>query len=328
MKKTFQTILLLAVLTAFTSCKRMPLYDVEKTMHLVLELKLKLDIDINIEIKKDLDIPVEDSIHIPEHNKVLFYSPSSEALLHTEFVDSTGGNISTPPGTYKMLVYSFGTEYVQIRGENSLSTIEAFTSDITSNKQSQLRGFLRSDDSEDVGPIIYPPDHLLVAYQQVVIPEYTSTEHATTIHTEAHTIAQTYLFEVNNITGSQYIQSCEAFVTNQARSCFFGRGELSSEPATLSFLVGINHKKGILYTTFNTFGKLPGESRSLLHLLIRDTGGKEYRITTDITKQFTHDNRHIIISDPIVIPEPESHGGGLDPSVNPWDEENHDVPIG
>jgi len=306
----------------------MTLYDVEKVLHLEMQLDLKLDVDIDIEIASDLDIELEDSIKMPEYNKVLFYSPASEALLHTEFVGGTGGDISTPPSTYNMLVYSFGTEYVQIRGEGSLSTIEAFTSDITSNKSSQLRGFMRSGDSEALGPIIYPPDHLLVASEQVVIPEYTEGNYNITIHAEAHTIVKTYSFKVTNITGSQYIESCEAFVTNQARSCFFGCGELSPEPATLSFPVGINHKKGILYTTFNTFGKLPGESRSLLHILIRDTGGEEHRITQDITDQFDNENRYIVIDDPIIIPEPESHGGGLSPSVNPWDEENHDVPIG
>ncbi len=297
-------------------------------MQLNLDLQLKLDIDIDIEIKKDLDIPVEDSIHVPEHNKVLFYSPSSETLLHTEFVDSTGGNISTPPGTYKMLVYSFGTEYIQIRGEGSIETIEAFTSDITATKSSLLKSFTRADEEEPAGPIIYPPDHLLVASEEVVIHDYTQKSYTATIHAVAHTIVETYSFEVNNIKGSEYIESCEAFVTNQARSSFFGRGVLSTEPATLSFPVGINHKMGILYTTFNSFGKLPGESRSYLHILIRDTGGGEHRVTTDITDQFEDGNHKIVIKDPIVIPKPESHGGGIAPSVNPWDEENQDVPIG
>ncbi len=328
MRRKFQYLLMLLIMAVFVSCERMELYDIENTMHLDLKLKLKLDIKVDIDIKKDLDIDIEDSIRMPEHNKVLFYSPSSASLMHTEFVDSTGGNISTPPGTYDMLVYSFGTEYVQIRGESSIKTIEAFTSDITATKSGVLRSFTRDGEEEPPGPIIYPPDHLLVASEKVEIHDYTDRSYTATIHAEANTIVKTYTFEVNNIEGFEYIEKCEAFVTNQSRSSFFGIGEISSEPATLSFPVGVSRKKKVLYTTFNTFGKLPGESRSYLYILITDTGGQEHRVETDITDQFVNEDHRIIINKPIVVPEPPSHGGGISPSVNPWDEENQDVPIG
>ncbi len=328
MRRVFQYILLLAAMAVLTSCERMELYD-EERMSLALDLKLELNIKVDVEIKKDLNINIEDSIKTPEHNKVLFYSPSSESLMYTEFVGSSGGNISTPPGTYKMLVYSFGTEYIQIRGENAIETIEAFTSDITASKLAVLQSFTRADGEEPEGPIIYPPDHLLVAKDQVVIREYTDKDYVATIQTVANTIVKTYSFEVTNITGSEYIESCEAFVTNQARSSFFGRGEVSTESATLSFPVGVSHKKGILYTIFNTFGKLPGESKSFLHILIRDSGGNEHRVSKDITDQFDNGGNRIIISDPITIPKPkQTGGGGISPTVNPWDEENQDVPIG
>lgn len=314
-------------MAAVSSCERMPLYDLEQqAVYLLLTLRLDLDIEIDLDV--DVDVDVEKTIRIPEHNKVLFYGIEDGRLRFTEFVDSTGGAISTPAGEYDMVVYSFGTEYVQIRGEGDINTLEAFTSDITATKLPSLRACTRSSTDEPQGPIIYPPDHLLVASERVQIPRMTNVVQNVVLRAMASTIVETYSFEVNTVVGAEYIESCEAFVTNQARSSFFGRGEVGSDPATLSFPVGVDRKKGCLYTTFNTFGKLPGESRSYLHIIVRDTGGEEHYINEDITDQFGDPEHHIVIDEPVEIPQPQTHGGGIAPTVKPWDEETHDVPIG
>ena len=325
MKKRFG-IIFLVLLTVF-SCQRMPLYDLERqAVELVLSLRLDLDIELDLEV--DVDIEVENSIKVPEYNKVLFYSIDEDNLRYTEFVGSYGGAISTPAGRYRMVSYNFGTEYVEIRGEGNSNTLEAFTSDITATKAAALKAFSRSGEDEPSGPIIYAPDHLLVARETVIIPVMTRESQSVTIEATASTIVKTYSFEVHSVIGAEYIESAEAFVTNQARSSFFGRGEISQEPATICFPVGVDRKKGCLYTTFNTFGKLPGESRSYLHILVRDTDGQEYRFSEDITNQFENPENHIVIDEEVEIPEPPSHNGGIAPTVNPWDEENHDVPIG
>lgn len=317
------------VLMAALSCQRMPLYDLE-LQPVELVLNLQLDLDLQLDVDLNLDVAVSSTIEMPEVNKVLFYSVDDDNLQYTEFVDSTGGSINTPAGHYQMLIYNFGTEYIQVRGENNIKTIEAFTSDITPSKGNTLRGFSRADGEEEPqGPIIYAPDHLLVTYQDITIPELTDADQSITIQAAVRTIVNTYAFEVHSVIGAEYIESCEAFVTNQSRSCFFGTGQISQEPATICFPVGVDRQKGCLYTTFNTFGKLPGESRSYLHIIIRDTDGQEYRFSADITDQFVKPDSHIVIDEPVDIPEPPSHsGGGIAPSVDPWDNENHDVPIG
>ena len=314
-------------LLAFMSCKRMPLYDLElQSVSLVLNLVLDINLDIDLDIHVDVDI--EKSIPKPTYNKVLFYDQDNGLLKNSEFVGTYGGPISTSEGNYQMLVYSFGTEYIQIRGEGDLSTIEAFTSDITATKAAALAACTRAADDQPQGPIIYTPDHLLVACEPVEIPRLSEKAQEVVISATLRTIVETYSFEVQTVIGAEYVESCEAFVTNQARSSFFGRGEVSKEPATLSFPVGVDRRKGCLYTTFNTFGKLPGESRSYLHIIIRDTGGTEHYISTDITDQFLKPDHHIVISEEIDIPQPASGGGGIAPTVDEWTEENHDVPIG
>ena len=51
-------------------------------------------------------------------------------------------------------------------------------------------------------------------------------------------------------------------------------------------------------------------------------------MSVDITDQFEKDDHEIIIDEEIDIPKPESGGAGIAPTVDPWEEENHDVPIG
>lgn len=325
-----RTIVLLTVLIlGIISCKRMPLYEMSKNLRLELTLNLSLDLDIDIDIETDLDIEIDNAIVPPTYNKVLFYSPEDDHLVYTEFVGTNGGEISTPSGKYNMLLYSFGTEYIQIRNEGDINTIEAFTSDITATKSRALRAAsTRVDEDMPPGPIIYAPDHLLVAKEDVEIPEWAGEDIEITIKALAKTIVKTYSFEVPNIKGVEYIESCEAFITNQSRSCFFGRGEISQEPATLFFPVGVNVKKSCLYTVFNTFGKLPGESKSYLHIVIRNTDGTEIYHSTVITDQFEKDDHHIVIEDEIVVPTPTGGGSGIAPTVDKWTEENHDVGIG
>ena len=341
MRKAVGTIFILTLL-ALVGCKRMPLYDLEnKEVDLELDLELELDLKLDIDVK--VDIEVDTVIPTPEYMKVNFYSMDNAGLNYAEFVGPLGGPISTPPGTYVMLIYNFGTEYIQIRNEGNINTIEAFTSDITAAKGAALRSFISSkrageateadEPEEPQGPIIYAPDHLLVTRETVVIPDMTNENRKVTVYATVSDVVETYAFEVPNVKGTEYIQSVEAFVTNQSRSSFFGRPEVSNEPATIWFPVGVNREKGYLFTVFNTFGKLPGESRSFLHMLITNTEGQQVHVTTDITDQFDHpdpDREHIIVIDQeIVVPPPSGgEGGGIAPTVDPWDEENTDVPIG
>ena len=297
-------------------------HDSDHNLSLVLNLQLDLDVDFEVSDENHTKIVA------PEYMKVGFYDPNAGGLKDTEYVKGNKGDIYVTPGTYDMVAYSFGTEWTQIRGEGDVSTLEAFTSDITATKAMTLAKFTRAgDDQSQGGPIIYTPDHLLVAHKEVVIPPFSSERQVITITAAAATIIETYSFELVNVTGVENIASVEAFVTNQARSNFFGRGEVSTEPATIYFPVEVDRTAGTVKTTFNTFGKLPGDSHSYLHILIVGTDGTEIRISTDITDQFEKADHEIIIDEPVEVPAPEG-GGGIAPTVEQWQEENHDVPIG
>ena len=322
-----QLSILAAILLLLCSCQYKDLcYDHNhgESYNLSLLLELKLELDVNVEVSVETHTKIEK----PDYMKVLFCDPQTGNLSNSEIVGADGGHIYEAPGAYNMIVYSFGTEWTQIRGEGNINTLEAFTSDITATKSRVLRSFTRAEGDEPQGPIIYTPDHLLVAREEVVIPPFSEEERVITLMANAKTVVETYGFQITNIKGIEYIASVEAFVTNQARSTFFGRGEKSTEPATLYFPIEVNPSEGYIHTSFNTFGKLPGESRSYLHILIKNTSGEEVQISVDITDQFEKEDHEIIIDEEIDVPAPEDSGSGIAPTVDPWEEEKHDVPIG
>ena len=321
------SIILVATLLLLCSCQYKDLcYDHNhgENYNLSLQLELKLELDVNVEVSVETHTKIEK----PDYMKVMFYSPQTGTLSNNDIVGADGGHIYQAPGSYDMLVYSFGTEWTQIRGEGSINTLEAFTSDITATKAGILRAFTRVGEEEPQGPIIYTPDHLLVAHEAIEIPHFSEEERIITLTANAKTVVETYGFQITNIKGIENIASVEAFVTNQARSTFFGRGEKSTEPATIYFPIEVNPSEGYIHTSFNTFGKLPGESRSFLHIMIRNTEGEEVKISVDITDQFEKEDHEIIIDEEIDVPAPEGGSGGIAPTVDPWEEENHDVPIG
>lgn len=319
-----------ATLLLLCSCEYKDLcYDHPHGKDFDIELVLNLNLDMKYDI--DVDDETHTKINAPEYMKVDFYDPSNNTLNKYEFVKDGRGPIHVASGVYNMVAYSFGTEWTRIRGEGDYTTLEAFTSDITEQKSGELSKFYTRSDDSDVpqGPIIYTPDHLLVANMQVEIPMYVPSG-IFTITGDASTIIETYEIDLTNVTGQKNISSIECFVTNQALSNFFGRRERNNTPATIYFTaeVGTPNDNEFVHTAFNTFGKLPGESRAFLHILLKNASGVEVLITKDITKQFTDPTHHIVIDDPVVVPDPKEGGAGIAPTVDPWEEEFHDVPIG
>ena len=312
--------MVLTFLLLLTSCDYKELcYDHPHRYHLMLELSLKLDLDYDIQV----DDETHTKINFPHLMRVSYFDPQTNHESSSEYVKGDGGELHVKPDSYNMVIYNFSTKWMEIRGEDDINTLEAFTSDISNLKSEELSSFTRSGEYEAPGPIIYTPDHLLVARQKLNLPKFIEDK-MLTIKAEGATIIETYSFEMPNLTGVENIYEIEAFITNQARGNYFGRGVLRAEPCTIYF--PIEPKVGIqgVKTAFNTFGKLPGESHC--YILIRNIAGREILVSEDITEQFAKTDHHIVIDDSIDVPEPE--GGGIAPSIESWDKVVHDITIG
>ena len=182
--------------------------------------------------------------------------------------------------------------------------------------------------------IVYEPDHLFVARQDVTIYDDRDEQ---VIETAAETIVETFYLSVR-IKNIKNIASANALLTGQIGSNFiaYPKDEGKSDD-NVSLYFPLNEGKDslnndIMYTTFNTFGKLTNEeSRLWLTIFLTTHTGQTIEWHSDITEDFVENNDYrIVLEDEIPIPEPESTGGGgggFQPGVAEWEEEHYYIDL-
>lgn len=325
-------------------CQRIPLYEKSTNVMLNLQFELGIDYDLDLTLETELDdeYSAKTSGRMPEYVEVLFYDPESHRLLTNQILKAEGGLIDIPAGDYHMVVYNFGTESTQVNNTGHRLDAEAHTSDITKQMASKLYWLKTEEDStktttrgyED-DPIIHEPDHLYIANEQDIhIPSFEDKQESMEIYATARTILDVYSLEVLGVKGTENIEKVEAFITGQVKSNYFGKQEKSCEPATLYTEMRVDQKNSRLYTIFGTFGKQPGEENKIyLDIMVTDSGGGQYRYIFDVTDQFddpdnTCNKLVIDATDIIDIPDAAHGGGGFAPSVDPWKNEEVDIPLG
>lgn len=316
---------LLMALVLSVACSRRPLEDMNDGLYLKLNLNLEV---------QNHDKPIAK----PELMRVLFYDPETYEFVSDDYVGPDGGYISAQPGKYKMVVYNFDTESTIIRGESAAPSLEAYTNEIPTSTRTNLLTKLNAASRVDfVAPsplekIVYEPDHLFVAREDVEIFHRTGTQ---TIHASASTIIETYYLGVK-LEGGRNLASAQALLSGQAAGNNFGfEGGVSQESVILYFdmSAGVDDSGAeVLETTFNTFGKLPEEISHLWLTVVvtNNQGDVEYR-QWDITDEFKDNPEKWIFieEDPIVLPDPppSTGGGGFQPSVDEWENVEQDVII-
>ena len=342
MKRFLAYVTMAAVLLIFSvGCRRIPLYDRSTRVDIIIDLDRELDHDIVMSVDKPLEKIYTDKIEgvVPTYYEVLVYDAVTNDLVSSNIVGEKGGSLSIFPGTYHLVIYSFGTESTQQKDLHNRNTANAFTTDITASKGEIIKSKINEPASEPFSkgyeddPVINEPDHLYTSNEMdVTIDAFTGGEQAVTIHTTVSTILDVYSLEVLNIKGAENIEKVEAFVTGQILSNYFGRPERDTSPATVYVDMSVDVENSRLYTVFNTFGKLPGEQNQIfLDITVTDSGGGQYRYVYDVTDQFddpgNEDHQLVIDGEKIDIPEAEHGGGGFRPEIDEWEREDIDVPL-
>ena len=342
MKRFLAYVTMAAVLLIFSAgCRRIPLYDRSTRVDIIIELDRELDHDIVMSVDKPLEKIYTDKIEgvVPNYYEVLVYDTVTDELVSSNIVGEKGGSLSIFPGTYHLVIYSFGTESTQQKDLHNRNTANAFTTDITASKGQIIKSKVNKSDAKSTSkgyeddPIINEPDHLYTSNEMdVTIDAFTGGEQSVTIRTTVSSILDIYSLEVLNIKGAENIEKVEAFVTGQILSNYFGRPECDSSPATVYVDMSVDVENSRLYTVFNTFGKLPGEQNQIfLDITVTDSGGGQYRYIYDVTDQFddpgNEDHQLIIDGEIIDIPKAEHGGGGFSPEIDEWEREDIDVPL-
>lgn len=343
MKRFMAYVALFVILLILSAgCKRIPLYERTTRVNLIIDQEKSLDHDIVLSYDTELPEQYQEKIDgtTPAYYEVLVYDINTNELKATHILGKNGGQMNLFPGQYHLVVYSFGTESTQVENLNNRLTANAFTTDITELKSTIIKSkntsyeAVKSTKGYEDDPIINEPDHLYVANEMdVFIEAFQGREEEITIRTTASSILDVYSLEVLNIKGAENIEKVEAFVTGQIISNHFGKPARNNSPATLAIEMLPDIQNQRLYTVFNTFGKLPGaQNKIFLDITVTDSGGGQYRYVYDVTNQFddpgNKDHQLIIDGEIIDIPKAEHGGGGFQPSVDEWEREDIDVPLG
>ena len=337
-------IFILAAFAVLIGCERRPLEYGNASIN--LRLNLNLNVRVNGVMQ---DLPT------PEMMRVLFFDPDTYELVTESYLPAGGGRVTLPPGRYKFIGYNFDTEATLLRNDRNYYSIEAYTNEVSQALKnstlnairSAMNGSTKADSDEEASaweralrqiqenPVIYEPDHLFTSHQDI---EVYNMEGEQTIEADAETIIETWKISVR-IKNEQYMASARALLTGQIASNFIGlpkeEGKTDTD-VTLMFdmTAGEEGETGdMVVGQFNTFGKNPSvASRLWLTIIIKTVGGETIEWHRDITDDFFTDEAYedqiIRIEEEISIPEPKpgtTGGGGFQPGVDDWDEEN--IPI-
>ena len=355
-------IFILALTTLFVvSCERRPLLEISNTHY----LRVYIDEEIK-NVTCDYYNPYykQPVYKAPDVMRVVLADPISgnvkaERYLRNKGKDEKGtyydGYIIADPGNYKMMAYNFDTETSLINGEGNIKEAKAYTNEIASHLRAKISS--RSNTDIENEKIVYEPDHLFTFNSDELIIPY--SEKIDTISATnggqfiAQSIVKSYYLQVQ-VKGIQWAASTVGLLTGLSGSCQLENGGIDNNDSITVYFemspndtesVGIEyHTSGTteganddvvtLYTTFNTFGKIP-ELRNNLQITFDfiTTYGQTYSETFDITKAFATDeainNRWLLIDHTITIPEPPppSGGGGFRPEVDDWEDINTDIKI-
>ncbi len=345
MRRLIGVILLCLVLVA-AGCKRRPLFDPEDSA--ILKVRLVTDginnVTCNI-YNPNVEVPPISS----EMLRVLIYEPSGTPILSQGFIsnktiDGDGyelfsGALALSAGEYKLLSYNFDLDATRIQNESDYNTISATTIEVPQHYYNRF-----GSRADDLGRILYAPEHLMVARApELVVRPHSGTQYITL---DAHTVVDTYYIQIR-VSGADNMAKnagCQAVITGVAPSNRFGPNQREYDtPTSLYFEMFGNTdpntpeggNEQVLCAVFNTFGKVPdGDSELHITLSVLTRDGQTHQKVVDMRPIFATEDarlRHWLLIDEVwEIPAPigTGGGGGFTPDVEDWDDVEETIPIG
>lgn len=322
------------LMIAVAGCRRRPLEDPDY----MTSVRVKVDVsgisNVTCDIYND-KIPVQ-TIE-PSAMHVLFFDENKDAVVSENFIthvsaDEDGnrivsGDVQLAPGSYRMLIYDFGTDETLIRNYYSWDKAEAYTELIPSGL---LNSFATK--GEDQPNILTEPEHLVVARNpKEVIPYHDGVY---TIYTEARSVVESWYIQIK-VDGLEYVSSAQAVVSGMVGSNLIATDTRVTDPqASLWFRLRKSDDKGVpvICAVFNTFGHIDNSKNDLAVTFdLSVKGGSTVRKTFDISNLFLTENavKHhwLLLDETIKVEPPKSSGGAFDPVIDDWDEEYRDIEI-
>ena len=266
----------------------------------------------------------------PDAYYVLFYDVDTHELITTDFVDAEGGFIDAPNGTYDILVYGFDAESVIIKDKEIRSKVNAMTAYYGEILKFSNGG---DGDEEDIHiqyPVMFEPEHVYVGTSENLRVYPQSDERGVTVvRLEPKTICDSYTVQAVNVQGAERVSRINCYVSGQFAFRYLWDRRYPDDLCAVPVQTSLDVDNGTITGCFNSFGKHPQAFPNVfLNIAVINDAGGLYQWIYDVTEQFNdpdNNNHHIVLSDPIVIPD--SDAGGFYPSVNEWNADIIHVPL-
>ena len=226
-------------------------------------------------------------------------------------------------------------------------------------QKAALKVQTKADEREHEERIVYDPDHFFLANcGDVYVPYADELDTLTTPDKDwftAESIVKSYYLQVP-VKGIEYATSSLGLVSGLAGSAWLGTATINElDPVTVYLelrpgeskaaglvktkdgsTTGDTPSEAVMYTTFNTFGRLPDSENGLtITFDFLTTHGGSHTQTIDITEEFNSQEaqeKHWIIVDDVIelpkpVPNPNNSGGGFKPTVGEWEDVNTEIII-
>lgn len=269
----------------------------------------------------------------PDGMLLYFFPEEGGAPVKFALGGHEGGRIEIPDGTYKVICVNSDSETAQFRGTDSFGTFEIFT-----REASVLEGLKINAPTK--GPIVEGTEDQAVSLTPDMIYGGTLTGATVPFGREPVTltmypdkVVKDYSFEILDVENMEYATTTGASLSGMSGSYMAGEECCSPGLHTVPF-EAVQSGTDRLEGSFHVFGHCPDDAASAQHifaLYVIRSDGKQIYYTFDVTQQVhdapDQDNVHIVIQG-LTLPKPIEGGGGMNPSVDGWEDGDiFDIPM-
>lgn len=337
------------LLLLLQSCQHRPLVEMGNTHY--------VRVYINDTIKNTTYQFYNDTLVRPDYKepgvmRVTLNDQKTGAQVAESFLQHTGrdqrgyyldGYLIADAGDYDLMMYNIGTETTNVRDVYNYNTVTAYTNEIQSQLYARIPQLSRELKGEKIA---YIPDHLFVTTKRSVHLPF--TDRIDTImdnnrpYFDAPTLVKTYYLQVR-VKGIQYVTSAVSLISGMAGSSTLSTRSMVETDSVLLYMEMDSYElpdepeTSVIYTSFNTFGKLPkSTSRLTVTFEFITLDGNSQVETIDITNLFqtltVEENQWILIDKIITInppekPKPGEGNGGFSPGIDDWDNIHSTLPV-
>jgi len=311
MKRIILTILL--VVSVLSACKREPIYNLKSDY----QIRVKIDTTGTFGTYSAGIMAIQ--LYDVETDKSVYNTFSSNIEHLDDGIYMTSYLTGLTQGAYKMLVYNFDTKMTKIEDIDRWSRAYARTNLI---------------DYSNGTPMVYAPDPLLIASDSYLeVPAVYNDEGVHVIETVAKSMMKTYRIEVRGVHNLPIATSISLYLSGQISSAMMCDGEQIQDKVILAMSGTPEYRKAgevkdsLIVSTFSTFGKLKNAEHCYLTLVIGAPNGATYYSQTDVVDYLSDDNLSRIVPVRVDISVEPRKDGGMDPSTDEWNDEEHKIDI-